>query len=144
MQLRHIHERSATRCNFLFPKFTDIEFPIANARKGGIAVPRNTRKCGRQTFFATETANHTSQATVRTHAERIHLRKIDREQSYLRTIRLSRQRLRIFNKSLQVKIAIGVTVHNQEATTITLVINTLERPGSSQNIGQFHPDFFET
>ncbi len=144
MQLRHIHERSAARCNLLLPEFTDIEFSVANTRKSSIAVPRNARKCCRQTFFAAKAPDHTGQATIRTHAEGIHLRKIDREQSHLRAIWLSSQHLRIFYKCLQVKIAIGITIHNQEATTIALVINALERTSRPKDIGQFHPDFFET
>ena len=144
MQLRHVHERSATRRNLLLPKFTDIKFSIANTRKSDIAVPRNARECRRQTFFATKAVNHAGQATVRSHAERVHLRKINREQSHLRAIWLCSQRLRIFDKGLQVKIAISIAIHNQKASTIAFIVNALERAGSPEDIGQLNPNFFET
>lgn len=135
MQLRHIHERSAARCNLLLPEFTDIEFPIADSRKSLVAIPRNAgERCG-CTFCSAETADHAGQASVCTDAEGIHLRKIHREQRDLRPIRPSGQRLRIFNKSLQVKIAIGVAIHNQEPTAVALIINTLERPRRPKDIG---------
>ena len=144
MQLRHVHERRATRRQFLLPEFADIEFTVADSRKSLVAVPRNARERRGRTFCSTETADHARQATVCTDAEGIHLRKIHREQGLLRPIRLSGQRLRIFNKSLQVKIAIGIAIHNQEPTAVALIINTLERPRRPQNVRQLHPDFFET
>ena len=143
MQLSHVHKRSATSSNLLLPELTDIEFPVADSSKSLVTVPRNARERSRQTFFATETAHHTRQATIRPHAKGIHLREIHRQQSHLRAIRLSSSLLGILYESLQVKIAISVAIHNQETTTIALIINTLQRSRRSQDIGQFHPDLLE-
>ena len=135
MQLRHVHKGPTARSNLLLPEFTNVKFTVANPGQSIIAIPRHARECGWSTFFATESANHTGQATIRTYAEGIYLREIHRQQSYLRPIRLSSLLLGVLHKSLQVKIAVGVAIHNQEATTVPFIINTLERPRRSENIG---------
>ena len=144
MQLRHVNKGPTARGNLLLPKFTNVEFTVTNPGQSFIAVPRYARECGRGTVFATESSHHAGQATIRTHAEGVHLRKIHRQQSHLRPIRQSSLFLSVLHKSLQIKIAVGVAVHNQEATTVTFIINALERPRRPENIGQFHPDLFKT
>ena len=66
------------------------------------------------------------------------------KESHLRAVRLRGQCLRVAHESLQVKTAVGVAVHHEQAAAVTCSINSVQRPRRPEDFGLFHPNFLES